>query len=48
MKHFTELNMNEMMEVDGGILGVDDAIFWGLVGVGFAAGVAAGINRKNR
>ncbi len=36
------------MDIDGGIFGVDDAIFWALVATGFAAGVTVGISRKNR
>lgn len=38
----------DLYDIEGGILGVDDAIFWGLVGAGFAAGIATGISRKNR
>ncbi len=45
---FKRLTENEIMEIEGGIFGVDDAIFWGLVGAGFAAGIATGISRKNR
>lgn len=45
---FEYLTEEEMLDVDGGIFGVDDAIFWGLVGAGFAAGIATGISRKNR
>ena len=37
-----------MMKINGGLFVVDDAIFWSLVGAGFAAGVATGISRKNR
>ena len=48
MENLKELNLNEMQEISGGIFGVDDAIFWSLVGTGFAAGIATGISRKNR
>ena len=48
MKDLRELTKEEIMEIEGGIFGVDDVIFWGLVGAGFAAGVATGISRKNR
>lgn len=49
---FCEMNEGEMRELEGGILGVDDAIFWAVVGgaffAGFAGGIAAGISNKNR
>lgn len=48
MDEFKRLTEKEIMEIEGGIFGVDDVIFWGLVGAGFAAGVATGISRKNR
>ena len=48
MDNLKELNFNEMQEISGGIFGVDDAIFWSLIGTGFAAGIATGISRKNR
>lgn len=48
MGNFEILAEEEMLDIDGGIFGVDDAIFWGLVGTGFAAGIATGISRKNR
>jgi len=47
-KQFTELTKEEMMNINGSIFGVDDAIFWKLVATGFSAGVAVGINRINR
>lgn len=48
MCNLKELDLNEMREISGGIFGVDDAIFWSLLGTGFAAGIATGISRKNR
>ena len=48
MKEFKELSMNEMLEIDGGVFGIDDAIFWTLVGIGFGAGVGCAISRKSR
>lgn len=48
MNGFKELDEKQLMDIDGGIVGVDDAIFWGLVAAGFTAGVAVGISRKNR
>lgn len=51
-KNFEILLNEECFETSGGIFGVDDAIFWAVVGgcfvAGVGAGVAAGINRKNR
>lgn len=51
-KGFAELSAAEMNEIDGGIFGVDDAIFWAVVGgcfvAGIGAGVAAGVSRRNR
>ena len=38
----------ELYDVEGGIFGVDDAIFWTLVAAGFAGGIATGVSRKNR
>ncbi len=40
--------MQELYDVEGGIFGVDDAIFWTLVAAGFAGGIATGVSRKNR
>ena len=48
MNGFKELDEKQLMDIDGGIVGVDDAIFWELVAAGFTAGVAVGISRKNR
>ncbi len=48
MDEFNTLTDEEIMEVEGGIFGVDDVIFWTLVGAGFAGGIATGISRKNR
>ncbi len=52
MTKFTDLNTKELMNTDGGVFGIDDAIFWGAVVGMFAAGagcgVAAGVSRKNR
>lgn len=49
---FVDLSETEMNEVDGGIFGVDDAIFWAVVGgcfvAGIGAGVAAGVSKRNR
>lgn len=49
---FLEMTNNELMTVEGGLFGVDDAIFWGAVVAmfvaGAGAGVAAGVSRKNR
>ena len=42
------LSMQELYDVEGGIFGVDDAIFWTLVAAGFAGGIATGVSRKNR
>ena len=39
---------NKLYDVEGGIFGVDDAIFWTLVAAGFAGGIATGVSRKNR
>lgn len=38
--------MQELYDVEGGIFGVDDAIFWTLVAAGFAGGIATGVSRK--
>ena len=48
MEKFVELSKNEKLNTNGGVLVIDDAIFWGLVGTGFAAGIKLGVNRKNR
>ncbi|WP_455720511.1 hypothetical protein [Agathobacter sp.] len=45
---FMELTNENLIECDGGIFGVDDAIFWTLVAAGFAGGIATGVSRKNR
>lgn len=51
-KEFMELSELEMYDVDGGVMFIDDVIFWTIVGgafaAGFAGGVAAGISRRNR
>ena len=36
MDNFKRLSMQELYDVEGGIFGVDDAIFWTLVAAGFA------------
>ena len=46
--NFKRLSMQELYDVEGGIFGVDDAIFWTLVAAGFAGGIATGVSRKNR
>ena len=38
MDNFKRLSMQELYDVEGGIFGVDDAIFWTLVAAGFAGG----------
>ena len=48
MNRFIELSEKEKLKTFGGIFVVDDAIFWGLVGTGFAVGAKLGVNRKNR
>ena len=48
MDNFKRLSMQELYDVEGGIFGVDDAIFWTLVAAGFAGGIATGVSRKNR
>lgn len=35
MDNFKRLSMQELYDVEGGIFGVDDAIFWTLVAAGF-------------
>jgi len=47
-KQFNKLTKKEIMNTNGGILGIDDAIFWSLFVNGFAAGIYVGINKKNR
>lgn len=51
-RELSDMTVNEMMSVEGGLFGVDDAIFWGCVITmfvgGTAVGVTAGISRKNR
>ncbi len=46
MDNFKRLSMQELYDVEGGIFGVDDAIFWTLVAAGFAGGIATGVSRK--
>lgn len=48
MDNFKRLSMQELYDVEGGIFGVDDAIFWTLVAAGFAGGIATEVSRKNR
>lgn len=48
MDNFKRLSMQELYDVEGGIFGVDDAIFWTFVAAGFAGGIATGVSRKNR
>lgn len=45
---FCVMTQEDELMVDGGIFGVDDAIFWTLVAAGFAGGIATGVSRKNR
>ena len=40
MDNFKRLSMQELYDVEGGIFGVDDAIFWTFVAAGFAGGIA--------
>ncbi len=35
MDNFKRLSMQELYDVEGGIFGVDDAIFWTFVAAGF-------------
>ena len=48
MDNFKRLSMQELYDVEGGIFGVDDAIFWTFVAAAFAGGIATGVSRKNR
>lgn len=48
MDNFKRLSMQELYDVEGGIFGVDDAIFWTLVQLVLQAGIATGVSRKNR
>jgi len=46
-KQFTKLTKEEMIDINGGIFGIDDTIFGGLFIIGFSIGVLVGTNRKN-
>ncbi len=48
MEEFIELNQDEKLKTTGGVFVIDDAILWGLIGTGFAAGIKVGVNKKNR
>ena len=48
MENLVELSEKEKLEIIGGVFGVDDAIFWGLLCTGFATGAKLEMNRKNR
>lgn len=45
---FVELNNDEMLDIDGGIFGVDDAALFTVFLGAMAIGAAVGANRKNR
>lgn len=48
-KGFTELSATEMEEIDGGVLTLAVAgCLITIFGIGFAGGIAVGLNRKNR
>ena len=48
MEKFTSLSENELLDVDGGVFGVDDAALVTAFLAAMAIGAAVGANRKNR
>ena len=48
MGKFTSLSENELLDVDGGVFGVDDAALVAAFLTAMAIGATVGVNRKNR
>ena len=50
MTKFTDLNTKELMNTDGGVLGIYYVVLitCALIAAGTAIGTAAGVSRKNR
>lgn len=48
MEKFNMLSENELLDIDGGLFGVDDAAVASVFLAAMAIGAAVGVNRKNR
>lgn len=48
MEKFNSLSENELLDVDGGVFGVDDAALVAAFLAAMTIGAAVGANRKNR